>query len=95
MGSVSSRFGVGGLLLSGVLSLSGCAPMLAGMMNAGTGEEDVIKKTADYFGVGVNDIEVSDIRKGAMGTAFKTRYDGNHYNCTLYYGAVDCKRPGQ
>lgn len=77
-----------------VFFISGCAPLISASMNAGVTDEVVVTKTADYFGVTQDEIEVSRIEKGTLATAYKTMYKGNLYNCSIYYGDVTCKVPG-
>lgn len=74
--------------------LSGCAPMVSGTMNANLTEGDVKTKTADYFGVTQSKLTISDLKKNMLDTTYKTKVNGKLYNCTVYYGAVDCKVPG-
>lgn len=72
----------------------GCAPMVSGAMNIVVTEDVVIQKTAKYFGVERKDIVVSSIEKGALATSYQTRHGSKFYNCTIYYGEVNCKQPG-
>lgn len=74
--------------------ISGCAPMISGAMNTIVDENAVYEKTAKYFGVTRKDIKISSIEKGALATSYQTRYAGNLYNCSIYYGEVNCKKPG-
>jgi hypothetical protein len=76
------------------LGLTGCAPIISGVMNATVTDDVVLEKTSKYFGVSRNEIKVSSIEKGALATAYKTKYAGKLYNCSIYYGNVDCKLPG-
>ncbi|EDY9127160.1 hypothetical protein GQB61_004301 [Salmonella enterica] len=76
------------------VSLSACAPVISGSMNAFTTETDVIQKTAKYFGVAESKIKVSDIDKGALSTEYKVNYNGIKYVCRIYYGDVDCEKRG-
>lgn len=78
-----------------MLFLTGCAPMISGVMNATTTESDVATKTADYFGAKPDQIKIANINKQALSTNYQTTYKGKLYNCTLYYGAVTCKKPGE
>lgn len=73
---------------------SGCAPMIAGGMNASLTDSAVADKTAAYFGTSPNKVAVTAISKGALTTAYQTTYLGKLYNCTIYYGEVTCKQPG-
>lgn len=81
-------------ILMGVMFLSGCAPVISGVMNAAVDENAVYEKTAKYFGVSRDSIIVSSIEKGALATAYRVKYAGRLYNCSIYYGTVDCKQPG-
>lgn len=78
---------------SGLL-LAGCAPMISGVMNATTTDADVATKTAAYFGAKPEQIKITNINKQALATDYQTTYKGVLYNCTIYYGAVTCKKPG-
>lgn len=80
--------------LVSVFSLSGCAPLVSGAMNASLSDEDVVVKTADYFGAQQKSIKVSNIEKGALTTNYKVNYKNTLYNCSIYYGSVTCKKPG-
>lgn len=82
------------VIFSAMFFLSGCAPLLSGAMNAGVDEKAVVEKTAKYFGTSTNNLQVSNIDKGALTTSYQVRYSGNLYNCTIYYGDVNCQQPG-
>ncbi len=71
--------------------LSGCAPLA---MNATVNEKTVIAKTADYFGAPPNELSISNINNNVINTSYRTVYKDQMYNCTIYYGAVECKKPG-
>jgi hypothetical protein len=73
---------------------AGCAPMLSGVMNSSVTNETIMAKTTDYFGVSRKEIIITKIKKSALSTSYKTKYNGKNYNCTIYYGAVSCKEPG-
>jgi len=75
-------------------SLTACAPMISGAMNAGVTEQDVIDKTVKYFGAPRQELTITDIEKNALSTDYKVRYKGKNYNCSVYYGDVTCKQPG-
>ncbi|MDY0215310.1 MAG: hypothetical protein RBS24_07370 [Bacilli bacterium] len=75
-----------------VLVLTGCAPMISGAMNASLNDKDVVTKTASYFGVQGNDINVTNISKGALETTYKVTYKNTLYDCSIYYGSVNCKK---
>jgi ABC-type glycerol-3-phosphate transport system substrate-binding protein len=77
-----------------VLSLTACAPMISGVMNAATTDQDVIEKTAKYFNAPGQDIKITGIEKKALSTDYKVNYRGKNYNCFVYYGDVTCKQPG-
>lgn len=82
------------IILAGSAVLFACAPMVSGVMNASVDENTVYEKTAKYFGVTRENISVSSIEKGMLATTYHVRRAGKFYNCTIYYGAVDCKQPG-
>jgi hypothetical protein len=73
---------------------AGCAPMISGTMNASVTPEEVATKTADYFGVAASSLTITDYEKHTLATTYKTRVDGQLYNCRIYYGEVECRRPG-
>ncbi|EDZ2074326.1 hypothetical protein [Salmonella enterica] len=75
-------------------SLSACAPVISGSMNAFTTETDVIQKTAKYFGVEESKIKISNIDKGALSTEYNVNYNGAIYGCRIYYGEVACEKRG-
>jgi len=77
-----------------ILSLTACAPMISGAMNAGVTEQDVVDKTIKYFGATRQEVMITDIEKKALSTDYKVRYKGKNYNCWVYYGDVTCKQPG-
>jgi len=77
-----------------IAAATGCAPLASGIMNAGTGEDDVVRKTAKYFSVEPGQLEITDIEKSPLHTAYKTRVNSKLYNCTIYYGQVECNEPG-
>lgn len=83
-----------GLVFASTGFLSGCAPMIAASMAASTTDNDVFEKTATYFGTSRDNLVISAIDHGALGTTYQTRYDGKFYNCKIYYGAVSCEKPG-
>lgn len=80
------------IMALGVLMITGCAPMISGAMNASLNEKEVVTKTANYFGSQENDINVTNISKGALETTYKVTYKNSLYNCSIYYGAVNCKK---
>ncbi|HCL0868408.1 TPA: hypothetical protein N1Y87_004228 [Salmonella enterica subsp. enterica serovar Infantis] len=73
-------------------SLSACAPVISGSMNAFTTEKDVIQKTVKYFGTTGDKIKIMNIDKGTLSTDYKVTYNKNIYRCTIYYGEVDCTK---
>lgn len=74
--------------------LTGCAPMISGVMNAAVDENSVLEKTAKYFGAARENLTVSSIEKGALSTTYQAKNAGKIYNCSIYYGAVNCSQPG-
>lgn len=82
------------VLLAAALTASGCAPAISGAMNAGVTQDEIRIKTAKYFGTSTSNVTISAVEKGLLATAYRTRYRGTLYNCSLYYGTVNCKRPG-
>lgn len=81
-------------LIAGSFLLSGCAPMISGAMNATVDEGVVIEKTAKYFGLKREDVKIANVEKGALSTTYQTRVSKVLYNCTIYYGEVNCSQPG-
>ena len=75
--------------------ITGCAPMISGAMNMSTDNTAVYDKTIKYFGAARKDIVISEIEKGMLSTDYKVKYAGKLYNCSIYYGEVDCKQPGE
>lgn len=73
-------------------SLSACAPIISGAMNATVDESGLKTKTADYFHATPEKVDISHVEKGALSTAYSARYAGAYYKCTVYYGQVDCKQ---
>ncbi len=74
--------------------ISGCSPLISASMNASVTDETVVTKTADYFGVTEEEIEVTRINKNALNTKYRTKYKNNLYNCYIQLGSVVCKIPG-
>jgi hypothetical protein len=72
----------------------GCAPIVSGVMNATTTDADVLSKTALYFDAKPQSVTISGIDKQALATLYRATYKGVTYNCKLYYGEVNCRRPG-
>ncbi len=90
------KFGLYLLLFFTILVTSAaCAPMISGSMNASLTENDIIRKTADYFDADPEEIEIKKINKELLSTTYKTTYRDTLYNCRIYYGAVSCLRPGE
>ncbi|MES2877488.1 MAG: peptidoglycan-binding domain-containing protein [Pseudomonadota bacterium] len=82
------------IILAGAAFSSGCAPLISGAMNVAVDENSIHEKTASYFGVPRESIKISSIEKGALSTSFRTTYLGKMYNCSIYYGDVNCSQPG-
>ena len=74
--------------------LPGCAPMISGAMNASENEKSIACKTAEYFNTTVNEVEILNHENQVLSRSYQTKYKGNIYNCTLYYGVVKCSLPG-
>ena len=74
--------------------VSGCAPLISGAMNATLDENTIYEKTANYFNVDRKTIEIFSIKNDVLSTTYRTRYAGRIFNCSIYYGAVDCNQPG-
>ena len=74
--------------------LGGCAPVVSGAMNAGVDEASLPARTAEYFGTSPGRVRVSEVNRGLLATSYKARVNGALYNCRVYYGSVDCMRPG-
>lgn len=82
------------VVAASLVLMSGCAPLISGAMNAGVDDKAVAEKTAKYFGTSAQKLSISSVEKGALTTSYQARYAGKLYNCTIYYGEVDCKQPG-
>lgn len=76
------------------VTIPGCAPMISGAMNMTVTPETISEKTAKYFGVAAGTLSISNIEKSALATSYQVRTAGKLYNCTIYYGDVQCKQPG-
>ena len=63
-------------------------------MNSSVTEAEVKAKTAEYFGVAASKLDITNFSKNTLDTTYKTKVNGKLYNCSLYYGSVDCKVPG-
>lgn len=61
-------------------------------MNATTTADTVSVKAAEYFGVDKSQVAISDIDKSALSTSFQARLSRGVFDCTIYYGTVDCKQ---
>ena len=81
------------LIAAAALTLSACAPVISGAMNAGTSSEDVRTKTAKYFGTEVENIEFGEIKSGLLHKGYTVTYQDVFYNCRVYYGEVECISP--
>lgn len=68
---------------------TGCA-----VTNAVTTEDSALAKTSDYFGAKPSEIAITNYEKQLLTTTFKARYKGALYNCVIYYGQLNCKKPG-
>ncbi len=82
------------LSLTSLWLISGCAPMISGAMNMSVTPEIVAQKTAKHFGVSESQIQITNLQKEALTTNYQVRTGGKLYNCSLYYGDVQCKQPG-
>jgi len=78
-------------ILPSLAFLAGCAPIISGVMNATTGEKDIVEKTAQHFGVAQSEVIITKIEKGALATTYVAKYAAKTYNCSIYYGDVSCK----
>lgn len=76
------------------LNMTGCATIVSGAMNRTLSDADVTQKTEHYFGATHKEIVISNIDKGMISTTYQTKYKGTLYNCRIYYGDVECLRPG-
>ena len=84
-------FGALGAIL---VNAGGCAPIVSSAMNASVNEQEVRTKTAQYFGASEDEITITSYDKQLLATGYQTTYQGELFNCRLYYGSVDCARPG-
>lgn len=80
------------LLVVAASTMSACAPMISGAMNAAVTEDSLKAKTADYLGVPAEGVTITSMDKGALSTTYKAQYGDNRYGCTIYYGQLDCKQ---
>lgn len=80
------------LLVITASTLSACAPMISGAMNASVNEESLKAKTAEYLGVPAEALTISSMDKGPLATNYRAQYRDMRYGCTIYYGNVDCKQ---
>lgn len=75
--------------------VSGCGPILSATTNSSVTEDSVLADTAKYFGANPKEIKISNYNKGMLGTGYQATYKGTLYNCTIYYGNLTCKKPGE
>lgn len=80
------------LLVVAASTVSACAPMISGAMNASVSEESLKAKTAEYLGVPAEGVAITSMDKGALSTTYKAQYGDNRYGCSIYYGQIDCKQ---
>lgn len=85
-------FAKSALLVVAASTMSACAPMISGAMNAAVTEDSLKAKTADYLGVPAESVVISSMDKGALSTTYKAQYGDNRYGCSIYYGQLDCKQ---
>ncbi|MCY1165272.1 putative peptidoglycan binding domain protein [compost metagenome] len=81
-------------LLAASTFITGCAPMISGVMNSTVDENSLLEKTAKYFGTPRENLTVSSIEKAALSTSYQAKNAGKIYNCTIYYGEVSCNQTG-
>ncbi|WP_394475123.1 peptidoglycan-binding protein [Ralstonia mannitolilytica] len=86
------RFAKSVLLVVAASTMSACAPMISGAMNATVSEDSLKAKTADYLGVPAEGVAITSMDKGALSTTYKAQYGDNRYGCSIYYGQIDCKQ---
>lgn len=82
------------MLAAALVYMSGCAPIVSSAMNVSVDEQEVRTKTAKYFGAPEDEIEITNYDKQLLATGYQTTYQGELFNCRVYYGSVDCARPG-
>lgn len=88
------------ILLLGFVSsfIAGCVPLIppliGGGINAANTEEQVRAKTASYFGVSQDEINITNYSKNLMTTTYQLRLKGKFYNCMIYVGDLNCDEPG-
>ncbi len=75
--------------------LGGCAPMISGAMNASVDEQQALTDTAYYFGVSESAIQIENFEKHTLASTYRAYIDDTMYNCRIYYGEVECKKPGE
>lgn len=75
--------------------LTACAPLISGAMNVASTTDTLHAKTASYLGVKESQLVLSSVEKGLLSTTYKAQVGSHRYNCSMYYGDVDCKQiPG-
>ena len=68
---------------------TGCA-----VTNAATTEQSALEKTTTYFGARPGEVVIAAYYKQVLTTTYQARFKGVMYNCVIYYGQVNCKKPG-
>jgi len=81
-------------ILAASTFMAGCAPMISGVMNATTDENSAAEKIASYFGARRENVVITSTDKGLLATTYQVKHAGKIYNCSIYYGQVECKQPG-
>ena len=82
------------IIFAGSAFFSGCAPIISGTMNGSIDENVAAEKTAKYFGTSRENFTITSFEKSLLVTSYQFKDSGHFYNCTIYYGAVNCKQPG-
>ncbi|NMV39843.1 peptidoglycan-binding domain-containing protein [Ralstonia insidiosa] len=80
------------LLAIAASTISACAPIISGVMNASLDEDALKAKTGAYLGVPAGSVMISSMEKGAVSTTYKARYGDKRYGCSTSYGQVECKQ---
>lgn len=82
------------LIFAASALMTGCAPIVSGVMNATADENSAAEKIASYFGARRDSVVITSTDKGLLATSYQVKHAGKFYNCSIYYGQVECKQPG-
>lgn len=82
------------LIFAASAFMTGCAPIVSGVMNATIDENSAAEKIASYFDTPRSNVMITSTDKGVLATSYQVKFSGKSYNCAIYYGQVECKQPG-